>query len=166
MTKTLVTLIFAFVLVFAAGAAVGLHRNAARLSALPMDPGSQLAEQLNLTDAQREKMKAIWQPIASANHQRNDQRRTLDAQRDAEVAAMLTPDQLVKFGAIQAKYHQQMDALDAARHNAFAAAEDATRAILDPKQLAKYEEILKARHPQPTTQPETTAATPSPSTQP
>src|SRR5438874_845812 len=100
-----ITLVFAFVMALAAGLAAGVLA-----SRLPVagkaaaGPHSQLAEQLQLTPEQSEKMKAIWERTRDSLDDCFASARTLQQERDEAVVAMLTPDQKDKYVKINQDY--------------------------------------------------------------
>lgn len=144
MTKTSVTILLGFVLMFAAGAVIGMVKDKAVPPASPHNH-SWLADQLQLTDQQREQMKEIWQ--SAMPHQHGDQamekRRTLQKERDDAIRAMLNSDQQAKFDAIEQKYEQSIADLQKNRAKAVQDAVERTKLILNDQQRQKYDELRK-----------------------
>src|SRR4051812_10413327 len=152
-----IKLIMMLALVFALGAgAVAGYVGATRLPPHggehgPGGPGNHdhetdLARELNLTDAQREQMRKIWsEAMQGAGREHMDKTRSLQRERDDAVVALLTPDQKQSYEKIQSDYRDKMDAMGREREKAFAKAVEETNQILDPQQQQKYTEIRKRR---------------------
>jgi len=143
MTKAKVLLTVAFVVAFAAGAAVGLlmsspgHR--------PRGP-SWLTAELGLTDQQREQMHEIWSEVMRAGgSDRWERRRALAQHRDEAVTALLTEAQREQYDSILRDYGAKMDELDQERKQAFEQAVERTKQILTPEQAKKYDELFEER---------------------
>jgi hypothetical protein len=107
------------------------------------DRGSWLAEELNLTPDQSEKIKAIWSDISRPGQSNFDRRRQFQRERDEAVQAMLDEKQKATYAAIVDKYNLQLAELNHEREQAFQAAVESTKDILTESQRTKYEEILR-----------------------
>src|SRR5690606_7678669 len=107
MTRTII--IVGFLCAFAAGFALNLGWSqqpprAADPADRP-DRGSWLAEQLNLDQAQQEKMKEIWQDAARrGNRQQWEQRRRLRDQRDQAIADLIPESNRAAYEQVLADY--------------------------------------------------------------
>lgn len=110
--------------------------------------GSWIARELSLTPEQHEKMREIWSGIRDQSGAR-DKRRELGRQRDEEIRALLTPEQLARHEEILAKYEKRQDELREAGEALMRQAEQRTREMLTPEQRTKYEEFLKQRRDDP-----------------
>jgi Spy/CpxP family protein refolding chaperone len=141
MTKTKILLVAVFLVTFAAGVVVG--RLTWESGHRPPGP-SFLAAELNLTAEQREKMHTIWTEAMSDGGRRQwDQRKVLGQERDAAIAALMTPEQKPQYEKILQDYTRKLDEQGQERKKAFDLAVEQTKQILTPEQVAKYEELLK-----------------------
>ena len=152
MTKLVV--IFGFLLAFVAGLIVGVNRPQPVVStnSSPTGPAtrqsreSELDALLNLRPEQKAELKKIWSEMADRGRkQHEDQRRDLRRERDEKVQALLTPEQKSRFDQIHKDYDDQNRALESEMRANFQKAVEATKALLDPDQRAKYEEWLSKR---------------------
>lgn len=105
---------------------------------------SRLSDELKLNDDQREKMRNIWQEVVRGGSRQGgfDRRRQLAKERDEAIAAIMTKEQKPAYDAVLATYSQQVAELSKEREATFQKAVEQTKAILDPGQRAKYEELL------------------------
>jgi hypothetical protein len=104
--------------------------------------GSWLSEELNLTPDQSEKMKSIWSDISRPGGG-FERRRQMQRERDEAVQALLTEEQKAAYTTIVDKYNLQMAELNHEREQAFLAAVESTKEILNDAQRAKYDELLR-----------------------
>ncbi|MCL2645882.1 MAG: hypothetical protein FWD61_02630 [Phycisphaerales bacterium] len=102
-----------------------------------------LTEALALTPAQSEQLKAIWSDWDTSRQSRFERHPQFQKERDDAIQALLSESQKTVFDDIQKKYRQQLDQLDEERRQVYQAAVDKTKAILNDKQRAEYEEMLK-----------------------
>lgn len=142
MTKQVLLTVFVFVVALVSGVFIG--RNMERPH--PRDGGgdrSWLADELKLSPDQREKMRTIWQEMlwGSGPHH-GDVRRQAAKERDDAIAALITPAQKPEYDKINDKFGKQMADMSRERDEAIKRAVEQTKAILDEKQKAKYEELL------------------------
>ncbi len=165
MNRFHVLIISLFAIALGTGVVVGM--SIAR-APKPTDRDSWLAQELNLTLAQTDKMRAIWSDMLQGSAQRpSDRRREFQKERDDAVVALLTPAQKPAYDAIVEHYNQEMADLNREREAAFNAAVEQTKAILNDTQRAKYDELLKkgfrgaARNRGATTRSGTTQTAPS-----
>lgn len=154
MTRVKLIMLLALVIALGAGAVagyVGATRLPAHTGEHATSPGNHdretdLARELNLTDAQREQMRKIWSDaMQGAGRDRQERIRTLQRERDDAIVALLTPEQKQAYDKIQADYKDKQDAMAHEREKAFAKAVEDTNQILDPQQQQKYAEIRKRR---------------------
>lgn len=139
MKKTSLWLSLAFVLVFAAGVAVGTVTQQRHKP--PKDFGAFLAEKLDLNTQQQAKMKAIWSKAMSRDKSGRNLYQELRDQRDAAINALLGSSQMVEYQAIIDTYKDQFNKLRQTRRDAIANAVAETRKILTPKQLELYDQL-------------------------
>ena len=153
-TVTKLVVIFGFLLAFVAGLIVGVNRpqQIASTNSAPTGPTSRPSREseldalLNLRPEQKAEMKKIWSEMADRGRkQHEDRRRDLRRERDEKVQALLTPEQKSRFDQIHNDYNEQNQALDREMRANFQKAVDATKALLDPDQRARYEEWLSKR---------------------
>src|SRR5947209_3696419 len=122
MSRTKIVLLSAFVLVLSAGVVVG--RLWARLPAgaalRPADKSpSWLADQLQLTPAQRQQMDAIWADMKQKNDQKIERRRALDHERDQAIEELLGPEQWAAYGRLMDEFRLKRAEVDKERENLF-----------------------------------------------
>lgn len=152
-----IKLIMLLVFVFALGAgAVAGYVGATRLPPHVIDPTTthspnhdretDLARELNLTDAQREQMRKIWNDaMQGAGREHMDKIRALQKERDDAMVALFSPEQKQAYDKLVAEYKEKVDAMSHEREKSFAKAVEETNRILDPEQQLKYAEIRKRR---------------------
>lgn len=149
MTRTKTVLTLAFILVFAAGAVVGMVPKRAGVwshsSDGPHHGGSFLTAELGLNADQQKQMKEIWSVMPAMGREAGDRRREYQKHRDDELMALLTPEQKTQYEAIQKEYAAHMAEMQQQRQAAFQQAVEKTKAILTPAQAAKYDQFLKRR---------------------
>ena len=143
MSKVRVLLVVAFMVVFAAGAVVGLARKN-EPAANPTPPPPPFPD-LHLSATQQEQMKTIWSTVVSMHRQSDQQRHKIDQEREASILAMLNSDQKSQYQQIQQTAAAQVQALEQQMQRAIHEAEDRTRAILSPPQQQTFEKIRKDR---------------------
>jgi Spy/CpxP family protein refolding chaperone len=141
MSKGLIILVLAFIVVFAAGVAGGL---VVRQSAQPPDQKSWLSSELGLTPEQQEKMRAIWAPgDRQRPGQSFEQIRAVWAWRDKSVQELLTEEQRARYDQIVKEADQKLAAITAERKKGFEEKAARTKEILTPEQREKFEALLQ-----------------------
>src|SRR5437763_1451776 len=152
MRKINLLILFCAIVVFAAGALVGMvgQRAVARPNTDPSPRitvgRSRITEELSLTPDQREKIQAIWSvAVVKAGPPPTDRVRALEKEREQAILALLTDDQKARYNQTIADFRQKLDTLHQPARAAFTEAEEQTKPLLDSTQRAKYEEILKRR---------------------
>lgn len=140
-TKAKAILLLSAVLVFAAGASLGVFL--AHVGGPPKPP-SWLAGELNLTGEQREQMRKIWSEVMEPpGGPQEDKHAALAQKRDQAIVSLLTDEQRSRYDAIVQDYASQMEQLSQIRKRAFDEAVERTKKILTPEQAAKYDELMK-----------------------
>jgi len=137
------------VLVLCAGVVVG--RLSARLSdeAPPPPTGhtpSWLADQLDLTADQQQKMDAIWADVKQQMSKDWDKHRDLDRQRDEAVRDLLSDDQLVQYEAIYDAYRVKRAEMERTRDTLIKSAEERSRELLTDSQKVRWDQLAKDMH--------------------
>jgi Spy/CpxP family protein refolding chaperone len=164
MTKSAVTIILGFLVVFAAGGVVGkaLTRghtadatSGDRVPVVDNNPRPDqrretggggrgfLNKELKLTPEQGEQMKRIWQAAMPSPDKIAERRAALQKERDEAIQALLSDEQRVKFEQVNKHYQQQQEELRRERTLAFETAVAETRKILTDEQRQKYDEFRK-----------------------
>ena len=146
MSKVRVLLVFAFVLVFAAGAVVGVARDW-RSTRTGQGGHHPLDEILNLDASQRGQMKTLWSHVEELHRSMGQRFKDLRQHRDEELSRLLTPEQRLRYEQIRQDYDQRAHELDSEMDQAVRQAEEQTRQILTPEQQAKFDQIRKERGP-------------------
>ena len=153
MTKVKATLLVCFVLALSAGAVLGFA------AARRVDPPAQaagkpaeaqrsswLSDQLNLTPAQGEQIRTIWQQVMSEQGRANsERRRALEKERDGALLGLLTDEQREEYDRLMKQYEAQMAELGRERDRLRQDAIERTKQVLTEVQRKKYEGLLKER---------------------
>jgi Spy/CpxP family protein refolding chaperone len=114
------------------------------VSTVPLDHAS-IADELQLTDAQRDQMRSIWEGVRLNVHQTMDRAQSIQKDRDAAVVAMLTDSQKARYAALTQQAAEQFATLTAQRDLAFHDGVDQTRKILTEAQRQAYDRIIRDR---------------------
>jgi hypothetical protein len=138
--------------VFAAGAMVGMvgQRATAKTADVPtinsVRGHSRLTEELQLNVDQQSKIQAIWSAaVVKAGPPPTERVRALEKDREQAILSLLSDNEKTRYNQVIADYRQKLDALHQPARTAFTEAEEQTKPLLNPTQLAKYEEIIKRR---------------------
>jgi len=150
-SKTRLMLVVAFVLALGGGVVLGLAAGrrpvpgAVVPAAHPPGEHSWLADQLDLTTDQRERMKDIWSTLVQGPAQANrDRRRQVEKERDEALVSLLTPEQRAEYDRRLSGYAAQLVDLGKEREKLFKDAVEQTKLILNDSQRQRYDELLKA----------------------
>ena len=138
-----------FLVAFAAGLMVGMvgGRATAAPSAAIHVGHSWLGEELDLTSQQQDQIHKIWADVTRDGPGGGQRWGQMDKQRDQEVRALLTPEQLPGYDQILRAHHERVDAIRAETRKApYEEAERRTREILTDSQRLKFDEITRKRH--------------------
>ena len=106
---------------------------------------ARLADQLGLSDDQRDRMRQIWESARDQGRRYVSDLERLQKGRDEELIGLLNDEQKAKYESIAKKYADQFVDLATKRDDAFQAAVEKTRGILNPQQREKYEKLLTER---------------------
>ena len=154
--KASILLVLGYVLALAAGTTSGLlaermHENYA--------PENSLAAQLQLSPAQVQQMRDIWQTTSRDMDGYYRQAQAISRQRDQALFNLLTDEQKARFAGMDKDFAARYQGLAKQRDQAFADALARTEACLTDAQRARYEHIVRQRvggdpfHADATTQP-------------
>lgn len=146
MTRSRIIMVVLFVVAFGAGFSVSKllerpHHSSER-------GPSWLSHELNLTDAQREQMLAIWGNFSKTGSDDRNTRRELQTQRNDAIAKLVPSDKQQALAQVNETYKKQMDEIMTRGRDRYRQAVDATKAILTAEQRQKYEQILARRDQQ------------------
>jgi Spy/CpxP family protein refolding chaperone len=149
MKRSRQVLLLMAVLVLCAGVVVG--RLSARLSAeVPPQrqghPPSWLADQLNLSADQQQKMDAIWADVKQQVGNDWDKHRELDRERDEAIRDLLSDEQQVEYQEIYDIYRQKRQEMEKTRDALIKSAEDRSRNLLNDSQKAVWDQMTKDMH--------------------
>ena len=145
-TRATVVVVVMFVLALGAGVVAGKLT-----SRLPGPPAVQtadqtpLVEELQLTPAQRDQMRGIWESVRDTAHDCFAKAQDIQREHDEQVQAMLNPEQKKKYQELSKKAHDDIAQLDVQRRAALQTAIDRTRAMLNEDQRKAYDQIVKSR---------------------
>jgi len=143
MTRTKVVLIVSFLLVFAAGTALGVLITRFRTSHRHR---SWLTAELKLTPDQQDQIRKIWsETMRSGFGKQSDRRKAAAQERNQATLSLLSEDQRSRYDAIQQEYGRKIEELSQERKRAFEDATQRTKRILTPEQALKYDELLKTQ---------------------
>ena len=141
MSKAKIILVFAFLVVCAAGAVVG---TAVDRHVRPIEEHrGGLPRELGLTSEQEQQMKAIWDGVIQKRMSNFKTRHDEAKQRDTKIRGLLTDDQKSQYDDIVKQYESETAALEDQLHQAEREAEQKTRALLTPEQARKWDEMRK-----------------------
>ena len=144
-------LVFVTVLAIAAGVVIGMvasrlpSRNATAAPPVQSSEATGLAADLNLSPAQSDEMKKIWEAVRDDLRQGFSKAESLQRQRDEEIAGLMTTEQRQQFEKLTKKYANQYDDLQESRRKTFDNAVARTRNLLNDQQRHRYDAILKSR---------------------
>jgi Spy/CpxP family protein refolding chaperone len=139
MTKSKLITVLAFLVVFLAGASVGMVRRHAET--LPQESHDPLRD-LNLTAPQRDQMRQIWDDVTKRRPPREAYEK-IDHERDAKIAALLSGEQKAQYDQIRRDHDAQRDALHKQWEALLHEADERMKTILTPAQQQKFDEIRK-----------------------
>lgn len=146
MTKVRIAVILGFALAFAAGGSVGMLAAPGQPTASRRRHGPDLAMQLGLTDAQREKMHDIWTEfVFGRDKEFRDGKRALWQEKDEAIEGLLTDEQRIEYDAILASCDRRMKEMDEQWQEIIQQAVEKTRKILTEEQAKKYDEFRANR---------------------
>ena len=146
MTKVRIVIILGFALAFAAGGSVGMLAAPQQQPATRRGHGPDLAVQLGLTDAQREKMHDIWtESVFGRDKEFRDGKRALWQEKDEAIEGLLTDEQRIEYDAILASCDRRMKEMDQQWQEIIQQAVEETRKILTKEQAKKYDEFRAKR---------------------
>jgi hypothetical protein len=147
MRRSTIFLSTAAVLVLSAGMVVG--RLSTRLNTVAPhgdhDRGW-FQDTLGLTPEQKKNMDGIWADTKQQVDKLNDQRHTVDRDRDSAIRALLSPQQSMAYDKIFADTHAKHQEIDKEREALFHAANDRSRALLTSEQQVKWDAMQKDMH--------------------
>jgi hypothetical protein len=150
MKKNRIIVLLIGVPLIALGAGVATGMLASRLPAMnpahPPQASGQLplAEQLRLSDAQRDQMQQIWERAQSRVRRGVESAQQLQQQRDDALVALLNDEQKAAFEKISKEYADRYAELMARRDEEFSLAVSQTRKLLDEQQRQTYDQILRS----------------------
>jgi Spy/CpxP family protein refolding chaperone len=143
MNRAKLLLIVAFIMVFAAGIAMGAILQRVRQ---PHWGPARLAHELGLTPEQRRSLGEIWSPVREQTREfPAEARRELSEKRDKAIRELLPQDQISRFEEIAETYQREKEELMKAWKAPIDEAVEKTRQILSEQQFQKFEEVRKRR---------------------
>src|SRR5207302_885085 len=108
----------------------------------PKKPHRGPFDELKLSDAQDTQIRKIWDEVMKGRPSRA-QWEQIDHERDARIAALLTPEQKSQYDQIRRDHDTQREALHKQMESLIHEAEAKTRALLTPEQQTKFDELRK-----------------------
>jgi Spy/CpxP family protein refolding chaperone len=104
-----------------------------------------IADELQLTDLQRDQLRSIWEGVRNNVHQSFDEAQEIQKERDAAVFAMLSDSQKARYAALTQQAAEQFAKLNTQRQQAFHQGVDQTKKILNDAQRKTYDRIIQNR---------------------
>jgi Spy/CpxP family protein refolding chaperone len=149
--RTRLIIVFVFALTLGAGIAAGLLASRlplihpkAKAQAQP-NGTSWLVQQLDLSPAQSEQMRQIWEGVKEKTDQSIRDAASARDKRDADIQKLVPNEKLEEYRAANVAYDSTVARLKAQREETFDRAVKRTKEILSPAQQEKYNDILKDR---------------------
>jgi Spy/CpxP family protein refolding chaperone len=103
--------------------------------------------ELGLTSDQRTKMDHIWSSMAQKGHtDRDERRREFRRERETAIADLVPASQLGEYDRIIDAYNERIAGLERESRDAYEAAVEQTKQILNGEQRTRYEDLLKKYH--------------------
>lgn len=110
----------------------------------PPPPASILARELNLDSAQRTQLEEIWRDVAlKGTREMEGRRREIRQKREDAVAALLRAEAGEQYRQITMTYDEEMTNLNNQWWDAYRSGVEKTKAILNPTQVERFDQILK-----------------------
>jgi Spy/CpxP family protein refolding chaperone len=104
-----------------------------------------IADELQLTDSQRDQMRSIWEGVRTDVHQTSDQAQVVQKDRDQAIFALLNDSQKAQYAALTQQAAERIAALNNQRDQAFHHGVEQTRKILSDSQRQTYDRIINDR---------------------
>lgn len=145
--RTKLAIVAVFCLTLGASVVTGLLVGRLSAAKAPVGPSADqsLAEQLGLSDGQREKMRGIWEGVRELSSASLTQAEAARTAQERSIAALIPGDKMDQYNKIRRDYTETCANLQGRRKAAFERAVRQTREILNSDQWARYDAILKAR---------------------
>lgn len=104
-----------------------------------------LGDDLQLTPAQRDQIRAIWEQVRQKSADATAEGQRLESSWEERLKSLLTPDQLKEYEKIHRDYNDGVSALKSRQEKAMAQAIERTRELLNETQRRRYDVILAHR---------------------
>jgi hypothetical protein len=144
-TRFFVVLVFALVLLGGGAAGMLAARYASKEPAPLKAENTSLSEELQLSLAQQNGMRTIWQAMRDRATDYYAQAQAIERERQDAYMQILTEDQKKQYEKIQRDYQDKFTKLTATRQGAFDEAVKATKNLLNEDQRRRYDTILSKR---------------------
>jgi Spy/CpxP family protein refolding chaperone len=103
--------------------------------------------ELGLTAEQRTTLDHIWSAMAQKGRtERDERRREYRRERETAIAELVPASLLGEYDRIIDAYNERIAGLERESHDAYEAAVEQTKQILNTEQRARYEDLLKKYH--------------------
>lgn len=142
MSRTKWIILVACLLSMGAGVALGMLRS--RIQPRGVDARSTwLTQELDLSPSQQQEMEKIWNELLQTRGREfGEQMRTLQQEREVEVAGLLDANQTTKYEQINQRFGERMRELFQKVEQDFLAASEKTRAMLNESQRERYDQLV------------------------
>jgi Spy/CpxP family protein refolding chaperone len=104
-----------------------------------------IADELHLSDTQRDQMRKIWEKVRYTARDTYSQAQEIQKDRDAAILAMLSDSQKAQYAALTQQAAEKFAKLSTERQQAFQEGVQATQTILSDSQRATYNRIIQDR---------------------
>jgi hypothetical protein len=152
---TRVIVILAFLLSFGAGFYTGTHKvhkeatsEDSKTTTRPFrrPEGGLLQSDLNLTPDQQSEMKAIWADVSGPGQRSySEKQHQARKEHDEAILKVLSSTTLEQIEKIDKDFVERIEGIDREWRKSYEEAVEKTRKMLNPDQLARYNQILSAR---------------------
>lgn len=142
-SKTSVIVVLMFVVALGAGAVAG--KLASRQQAPRPPSGQSLADDLQLTSEQRDRMRQIWESVRQTADSCRKNAESAQNEQLEQLKAMLTDDQRRRYAELTSATSIKIQVLDEKRKSAVRQAIEQTEKLLSTDQRKTYRQILKDR---------------------
>jgi hypothetical protein len=148
--KLKLVLIAASILALGAGVFAGMAvsrmpaSSAPTVAVTPITRAS-IADELQLSDSQRDQMRSIWEGVRTNVHQASDRVQVVQNERDAAIFALLNDSQKAQYAALSQQAAERIAALNKQRDQAFHDGVEQTQKILSDSQRQTYDRIISDR---------------------
>jgi Spy/CpxP family protein refolding chaperone len=119
------------------------HSDHAKSKMMSNERTSWLADQLNLSADQRQKMDSIWSDTRQKMEKMGEARRGLAADRDKSIVALLNPQQRTAYDKVYDDFRNRREQVDKDRQNLIDDATQRSKLLLDDNQKKEWDVLTR-----------------------